>query len=500
MKLTILIMMISCLALIAHAEEAYYYCGETKVKLVEDAARAVMIAPKGRGIQTLQKMGYNVSNCINDSVSDIIEIEKSVKTSMNIMRRQISNSLPNVNVQPCYKDSAGLSLIPTGYVYVRLREEEDYKDLLKVADMYGCTDVQRNKFMPLFYTLRVKESMGLNPVDVANAMHESGMFYCCSPAFSYNPWQISYDPDVDKQWGLYNSNYENIDISVSGAWNYATGNGIVVAIIDQGIELTHRDLVENIYSKSYDATTGTSPSGIYNSENSVGHGTHCAGIVGAVRNNNIDIAGVAPDAKLMSVSVDFNSGKMEEKFADAINWAWSNGADVLSCSWGGPRSIYVDMAITEAYNKGRDNKGCVIVCAAGNTAGSVCFPANCGYRVIAVGNIKENGDIHQLSSHGNELLVCAPGTSILSTMVGNTTAEKTGTSMACPHVAGVAALILERNPTLTAMKVREIISKNTKKVGSKPYSQIKEYGTWNERYGYGLVDAWKAVANTPLQK
>ena len=72
-----------------------------------------------------------------------------------------------------------------------------------------------------------------------------------------------------------------------------------------------------------------------------------------------------------------------------------------------------------------------------------------------------------------------------------------GTSMACPHVAGLVALILERNPSLTAKKVREIIAKNTKKVGNIPYSTNKTYGTWNEYYGYGLIDAYKAVLNTP---
>lgn len=72
-----------------------------------------------------------------------------------------------------------------------------------------------------------------------------------------------------------------------------------------------------------------------------------------------------------------------------------------------------------------------------------------------------------------------------------------GTSMACPHVAGLAALILERNPSLTAKKVREIIAKNTKKIGNIPYSTNKIYGTWNIKYGYGLIDAYKAVINTP---
>ena len=69
--------------------------------------------------------------------------------------------------------------------------------------------------------------------------------------------------------------------------------------------------------------------------------------------------------------------------------------------------------------------------------------------------------------------------------------------MAAPHVAGLAALILERNPNLTAEQVREIIARNTKKIGEYKYDKVKEFGTWNEHYGYGLIDAYKAVINTP---
>jgi subtilisin family serine protease len=108
-----------------------------------------------------------------------------------------------------------------------------------------------------------------------------------------------------------------------------------------------------------------------------------------------------------------------------------------------------------------------------------------------------NGTLHPTSAHGLNLFVTAPGTNILSTVPGNKVQKMSGTSMACPHVAGLVALILERNPSLTAKKVREIIAKNTKKVGNIPYSTNKTYGTWNEHYGYGLIDAYKAVLNTP---
>ena len=95
------------------------------------------------------------------------------------------------------------------------------------------------------------------------------------------------------------------------------------------------------------------------------------------------------------------------------------------------------------------------------------------------------------------MFVAAPGASILSTMPNGSTAKMSGTSMACPHVSGVAALILSRNPDLSALEVREIIAKSAIKIGTKPYNIMKEFGLWNEYYGYGILNAANAVKNTP---
>ena len=109
----------------------------------------------------------------------------------------------------------------------------------------------------------------------------------------------------------------------------------------------------------------------------------------------------------------------------------------------------------------------------------------------------QNGRLSASSAHGANLFVTAPGTGILSTVPNNGIAYMSGTSMACPHVAGVAALILARNPKLTSIQVKKIIAENTKEIGVFPYSSVNIYGAWNEHYGYGLIDAYKAVLNTP---
>ena len=157
----------------------------------------------------------------------------------------------------------------------------------------------------------------------------------------------------------------------------------------------------------------------------------------------------------------------------------------------------IDNAIDSAVIKGREGRGCVFVKSAGNGAGAITYPGNYGPQVLAVANMTQDGTLKSNSSYGENMFIAAPGTYILSTVLENQTDYKTGTSMACPHVAGVAALILERNPRLSAVKVREIMARNAKKIGSYSYSKTKVYGTWNEHYGYGLVDAYNSVINTP---
>ena len=125
------------------------------------------------------------------------------------------------------------------------------------------------------------------------------------------------------------------------------------------------------------------------------------------------------------------------------------------------------------------------------------YPANCNDTILAVGAIKNDGSRADFSHYGAALDIVAPGVNVLSTLPHNKTGYNDGTSMACPHVAGVAALILERNSELTATQVNSIINGNAKKIEGVDFDVTKSDGTWNEEYGYGLVDAYSAVINTP---
>ena len=465
-----------------YAADYYYYSGQ-KIPLNVDKSYIVEISPLGKSMNS--QYGNKLSDfiSINDSLSCV--------RVYNITERMDYDSMVLPNFYECYQNEPNNPLIPNGCICIKLREQADFKQLKLIAKQYNVDIIEQDIYMPLWYALHVSPGLNKSPVDIANEIYETGLFASCFPSFSFDARDISYDPRVYDQWNLYN--YTDIDINISNAWSYATGRGINVAVIDEGIDTNHIDLKDNIADISYDVESHTPCSVVYGL-----HGTHCAGIIGAVRNNGIQISGVAPDVKLIPVSVNFNNSKLIEKnLAEGINWAWSNGADILSCSWSCTRNDYVKDAIIRAVTLGRNGKGCIVVKSAGNTGLEITFPGDLSKDVFAVGNMNSDGYIMSSSSHGENLLVCAPGNHILSTIPDNQVAYADGTSMACPHVAGVAALILQRNPSLRISQVREIIARSATKIGYKPYSTVKEGGSWNEYYGYGLVNAYDALMITP---
>lgn len=487
MKRILLIIAITIASIYAYGQNYYYYRGN-KLMITENSNLIVQLSSTEKAASNSTIEGFSLVTSVTNNSREIKIFQRNSSSSDPSVLGKMSRSI----VMPCYIDERGEDLIPNGHFNVKLKSTSDYPLLKRIAEEKKCEILSQNEYMPLWYNLRITEFTNENSVEIANSFYETGLFEASFPSFTIDALEISYDPYVTEQWNLYNS-VAGVDISVSPAWNYATGRGIKIAIIDEGVDLYHCDLVENIYPLSFDVESNSSPSQLYGS-----HGTHCAGIAAAVRNNDIQVAGVAPDAKIISVSCKLILGdNLENKLANAINWAWQRGADVISCSWWCRSNELIENAIDNAVTLGREGKGCIFVKSAGNTAGSISYPGNYSPDVLAVANIDKFGEVALSSGSGPNLFVAAPGSCILSTVPNDQVARDSGTSMACPHVSGVAALILERNPNLTAKEVREIIALNAKKIGSLPYSIIKQYGAWNERYGYGLVDAYQAVINTP---
>ncbi len=481
-------------SIVLSAKDIYYYEGEHKIPLKEVKGKMVVITPKTEVSEAA--FSLMAVPAIKTLHSDILSI-KVVNTGLvNKAIKKKQFTVP-VHTEGYYLDPQGMEVFPTGFINLKLKREDDYPILEKRVAEYNLTIVEQNNFMPLWYELVIDPTDPESVIDICNALHKTGDFECVSPAFWFDPFEISYDPDVDQQWGLFNYEYEGIDINVVQAWDYATGVGIKIAIVDNGVDVNHKDLKNNIHL-SYDCHTQTAPTKTYGD-----HGTHCAGIASAARNNGIQIAGVAPDAKIMAAGIYLDGNNATKELADGINWAWQNGADIISCSWAVTQECkLISNAIDEAVTKGRDGKGCVFVKSAGNSNSEITYPGSYRKEVIAVGAIDPTGNRWidtkgNASCFGENLLLCAPGEEILSTVPDNKIKKYDGTSTACPHVSGVAALILQRNPSLTALKVREILAKSVRQVGDKPYSTDKEFGKWNQWHGYGLIDAYQAVINTP---
>ena len=381
------------------------------------------------------------------------------------------------------------------YLNLRLKKEQDTDLLTSYAEKYGLRIVKQDPLMPLWYIVALTQDCKINILECANKIYESGDFASSIPDFCSNDLTCSNDSMFNLQWGLHNSDYTDMDISVCPAWNYATGKNVKIAILDKGVDLNHIDLASNISDLSYDTETNSSPSFVYGN-----HGTHCAGIAAAIKDNGIQIAGVAPEATIISISNSLE-GTTESRLkrADGIVWAYQHGADIISNSWSSStQHEAIDEAIRDAFRYGRHGKGCVIVFAAGNDYdSSVCYPANCNDTILVVGAINKTGARAIWSQYGEKLDIVAPGDSIFSTLPYNQTGYASGTSMACPHVAGVAALILERNPELTVCQVNSNINSNAKKISGVNFNVTKPNGLWNNEYGYGLVDAYSSVINTP---
>ena len=323
-------------------------------------------------------------------------------------------------------------------------------------------------------------------------------------------------------WGLYNQSNPGFDINVRPVWNdYTTGNpDVIVSVVDAGIDLAHEDLSSNCLS-----------SGNYNFVNSNSyivagyHGTHVAGTIAAVSNNGKGIAGIAggdkangkPGVKLMSCQIflDNPDGTTSSVGgAAAIKYGADNGAVISQNSWGytfdkdgdgqltgeeytnamNARISPSDRAAVDYFIKyaGCDNngnqlpgspmKGGVVIFAAGNDGIQNGAPAE--YEgVIAVGAVTSDGKRASFSNYGKWVDICAPGTSILSTIPGNQYDHSQGTSMACPHVSGVAALLVSYfgGPGFTNEMLKDKLLGSANKSA---ISQARQVG--------GLVDAYGA--------
>ncbi|MFA5866608.1 MAG: S8 family peptidase [Actinomycetota bacterium] len=264
------------------------------------------------------------------------------------------------------------------------------------------------------------------------------------------------------------------------AWDIQRGSsGVVIAIVDTGVSLTHPDFAGKLVA-GYDFVAGDPDP---TDEN--GHGTHVAGIAAANTNNGIGVAGMSWYSRIMPMRVlDASGNGYDSDIANGITWAADHGAKVINMSLGGPSSYpqTLQNAVNYAYAR-----GVTIVAASGNNpTGEITYPAACS-NVIGVAATDSTDNRASFSNYGSFVDVAAPGVSIASTYWSagaNTYGTGSGTSMASPHVAGLASLVLAQYPSATLDQVEAAIETTAVDLGTPGPDNY---------YGYGRIDSYAAL-------
>ena len=265
-------------------------------------------------------------------------------------------------------------------------------------------------------------------------------------------------------------------IATEQGWELSKGSkDVIVAVVDTGVQLNHPDLQGRLLTGYNAITNGSTP------EDDVGHGTHVAGIVGALVNNGEGVAGISWYNKILPVKALDNSGAgTTYSVAEGIIWAADNGAKVINLSLGNyADSQFLHDAIKYAYDR-----DIVLVSAAGNdNTERPGYPA--AYpEVIAVAATNASQEKASFSNYGDYIDVAAPGEGIASTYPDSQYAALSGTSMASPHVAALAGLVRSLNPDLTNKEVMELMINNTVDLGTPGYDNY---------FGWGQVDIYKTL-------
>lgn len=290
------------------------------------------------------------------------------------------------------------------------------------------------------------------------------------------PYRVSVLADAKSvgdrvDWGLSAYN-------IPAIWSQTRGDGVLVAVVDSGVS-DHPDLRDAVVeSRNFSLDS--------DAVDTIGHGTHVAGIIAARRG----MKGIAPDAKVMSLKSLGHCGMgPQEAIGDAVRYASDAKADIICMSLGSPQpNAHMHAAIREAFSK-----GAIIVCAAGNDGGNVMYPAAFP-ETIGVGAVDRDGQACEFSSRGKAIAVAAPGHDITSCWLNGAYATISGTSMSAPFVAGTLALFVsackKAGKAVSHASVMGALADTCRDVGDAGRDPV---------YGWGLLDPARLVNYSPQQ-
>jgi subtilisin family serine protease len=373
---------------------------------------------------------------------------------------------------------------------VQLTGDEDQAELDALARARGCRSASIEHCASNLARLTLNE--GESVADAFSRLNEDPAILFAQPNFVYEQREtVPNDPELDKQYAIYNTGQvvsgqtgvAGADIQAADAWDISTGSGsVIVAVLDTGVDYNHPELQSQMWDGSDcldangnplgDCIHGYDFSGADDKDpfpSGSNHGTHLAGIIGAVGNNGIGVAGVNWDVQIMAVR---SPGLTTAELVQGIYFATHNGADVINASWGWAgatcdAALVLDEALYEAIAQFPG----LFVGAAGNSnrnhngvnwydSTDYGHETNCWEALPNVINVAMSNNLDELSSNtdfGVNVDIAAPGTRVYSTSLGTGYTYKTGTSMSAPYVAGVAALAWDFRPDLSVTELREVL-------------------------------------------
>lgn len=516
----------------------YYYEGNRIPLTIEPGVVAVRFAATAESVRAtaLSRMlqSSDISQLVqNDELSyTLVFFESSAQAQTSIQRlNQIEQFGAEVLwVNPVFTVPGGLAVLTDEFI-ARFPTSWSIDQIRAYNSSMGVETVSALLSNDNTYLLRVSPAQNesgqqwIDALTMANYYQESGQVLYAEPNFSNHlerlqaPQFTPNDPYYGQQWFLNNTGQvingvaagsADADIDAPEAWNTTRGSSsILIAIVDDAFDATHEDLGAGTSKlvPGYDSFNGVG--GVFPIPGATeGHGTSVAGAAAGAGNNGLGVSGVCSGCRLMPIRI-FNAigAATDAGIANGINYAWQNGADIISNSWGGGSpSTSITSAINSALTSGRGGKGSVVVFASGNDYGyPVIYPGNLTQVItVSASNLCDQVKTPSFNpcnyyedwwgpNYGPEIDVAAPGVGIYTTDImgakgytsGNYLPNFNGTSSATPIVSGVVGLVLSVNPNLTAVQVQSLLKANA--------DDIHTAGFDNQT-GWGRVNANRAVA------
>jgi subtilisin family serine protease len=315
-------------------------------------------------------------------------------------------------------------------------------------------------------------------------------------------WASPDDPRFPRQWGLEGPGDQDVD--ARRGWGLAYGGdgstvdgsrriafpqeptGATIGIIDSGVDIDHPDLFGGLGERLVGCARATGGTGVVTAggcDDDSGHGTHVTGIAAAVTDNGVGVSGVAPSARIASCkALDASGQGFVSDVIGCMDWLDGIGVDVISMSLGGSYDEVWERAAAEVWDRGR---GVLMVASSGNSGDErPSYPAAFG-SVVSVASTERTGERSFFSNFNDDVELSAPGARIVSTIDGGGYAVLSGTSMAVPVVAGVAAMIVEQDPTSKSSRLRKLLRKSVDDLGTRGR---------DAEFGFGRINLAKAMA------